>query len=130
MTPNNMSFLPLSNEEIELAKTKSKEIQDKLAKYRFWTGGANVGGFNHHGAAKRMPMPTPTMGGQGKSQKLLALTIKLEIQVLRSRCRRCLACAHRRGFRPLTVVEDTTIPGTTDHHSARRRLQVQEGFVH
>ncbi|CAD7939655.1 unnamed protein product [Amoebophrya sp. A25] len=57
--PERMNFLPLSNEEIELAKTKSKEIQDKLAKYRFWTT-SNVGPRPN---ANRMP--SPGMGPSG-----------------------------------------------------------------
>lgn len=36
ITPPKMSFLPLSNEEIDFAKVKSREIADKLSRYRFW----------------------------------------------------------------------------------------------
>ncbi len=51
--PDRMTFLPLSNEEIDLARTKSKEIQDKLSKYRFWSQGPGLT------SVQRPKMPSP-----------------------------------------------------------------------
>lgn len=70
--PEKMSFLPLSNEEVETAKHKSQEIHEKLSKYRFWHRGTTDDRENKRQREELDPhmFPASKAGGMTMQQRL------------------------------------------------------------